>query len=252
MGNLIDRWIEDKYTGSSPDDDRFKDQRGEYHASSVSQCPRKWYWDFTREQEDEASVYFELGRVFEKIYGRALTWEFGDDRVKQDVRITIYLDDDISVVGESDWVVFEEDGRFDIDEVILKQDGTRQAVTNSGDILEYNSDIMKVIETKTTKKIEWRKKYGHKPQHLYQLQTYMWAMGVKGEIVYMTRNELDEMVFEFERDEQIEQDIEIRVRQQHNNLDSERVPDTDPITDRKCNYCEWKDSCQELGGSRWE
>lgn len=252
MSEIIDSWLEDKYTGNQPDSARFRDERGEYHASNVSQCPRRWYWDFTRETEDTWSPYFELGRVFELIYGRALRWNFGSDRVKQDVNIVINIDDDIRVVGESDWVVFEEGARYKIDTVILDQDGTRRAITDSGDEIEYGGDVMKVIETKTTKKISWRRKYGHKPQHLYQVQTYMWAMDAPGEIVYMTRNELDEMIFEFERSRQIEQDIEIRVRRHHQNLLDDEPPDTDPLTERMCKYCEWKSSCEERGGSIWE
>lgn len=252
MSGLIDNWLRDKYTGGSPGSARFKDDRGEYHASSVSQCPRRWYWDFKRETKDEWSPYFELGRMFEKLHGRALRWKYESYRVKQDVEITIHLDDDITVVGESDWVVFEEGARYNIDKVVLNQDGTRDAITESGDVVEYNSDIMKVIETKTTKKIEWREKYGYKKKHLYQLQTYMWAMGVRGEIVYLTRNELDEIVFSFDRDSFIESDMEIRVKRHHNNLEEDEPPDTDPLTDRACKYCEWKDDCKKRGGSRWE
>lgn len=252
MSDLLDNWLEDKYTGDQPDDARFKDTRGEYHASNVSQCPRRWYWDFKREGEDSWSPYFELGRVFERIYGRALEWQYGEDRVKQDVGVTIQLADDIEIVGESDWTIFEDGARYEIDEVILNQDGTRDALTEQGELIDYGSDIMKVVETKTTKNIKWRRKYGYKPQHLYQVQTYMWPMSCPGEIVYMTRNELDEMVFEFDRDEQIEQDIQIRAQRHHMNLLQDDPPDTDPISERQCKYCEWRDECEQMGGSRWE
>lgn len=251
MSDLIEQWLEDKYTGDQPDGSRFKDEQGEYHASNVSQCPRKWFWDFTRETEDTWSPYFELGRLFEKIYGRALEWKFGPSRVKQDVGIEIHISDDMVIVGESDWVVFEEDFEYQVEKVILKQDGSREAVRHDGTRGEYQGEIQKVIETKTTKDISWRERYGHKQQHLYQVQTYMWAMDCPGEIAYMTRNELNEMVFEFERSEHIEQDIEIRVRRHDSNLTMNQAPDTDPLTERACEYCEWNDECEELGGSRW-
>jgi len=252
MSDLIDRWLESKYTGGEPDGARFRDERGEYHASNISNCPRRWYWDFERESEDSWSPYFELGRVFEDVYGRALRWEHGDDRVKQDVNIEIRIDDDTRIVGESDWTVFKESARYEIDKVTLRRDGTRDAVTHAGDVVEYGRDVLKVVETKTTKDIDWRRRYGHKPSHLYQLQTYMWAMDCPGEIAYMTRNELDEMVFDFERDGQVEQDIEIRTTRHHANLLDDEPPDTDPVTDRRCKYCEWRSECESLGGSRWE
>lgn len=273
MMATIDPYLRDKYTGDHPDSDRFKDERGEYHASNVSNCPRYWWWQFKRDGEDDWSPYFELGRQFELIYGAALAWEYGDfddsdlklkkpweianecDRVRQDVNIKILIDDEITITGESDWVVFREGKRYDIDRVVLDRTGDepeRTVVLDDGSIEEYDDDILKVVETKTTKKIEWREKYGHKKKHQYQLGVYMWAMDSMGELVYMTRNELDEMVFEFTRNPQIESDIEIRVRRHHQNLLDETPPDTDPLTDRACKWCEYKDECQSIGGSHWE
>lgn len=288
---MIEDWIRDKYTSDTPDDARFKDIRGEYHSSNMAQCHRRWYWDFKRETEDDWSVYFELGRMFERAYGRALRHEYGEDRVKQDVQVEIRRDD-FTIVGESDWVVFKEDVDR-VEKVILHEDGSRECILedeispirkaledvreqiNTTDRLSFNADhvidnildslgepvesrqdyrgqVEKVIETKTTKKIEWRRKYGHKPQHLYQVQTYMWAMDAPGEIVYMTRNELDEMTFTFDRDDKIENDIHIRALQHHRNLDSDEIPDTDPIKERRCKYCEWNSECKEIGGTRWD
>lgn len=286
---LLEDYFEDKYTGNS--DGRFRDQIGEYHASNVSNCPRAWYWDFTREGEDSWSPYFELGRMFERMYGRALKWKYGD-RAKQDVQIEIEIADDITIVGESDWVIFEEDAPR-VDKVILKQDGSREFIEDDDriDILSqlkdlryslnsteringtfnkiidkleeaigeprranfnYDGQIEKVIETKTTGELKWRRKYGYKDKHLYQLSTYMWAFDAPGDIVYMTRNEADMMTFEFTRDEQIERDIEIRARAQDRNLKTEEVPDTDPLNENACKWCEWKAECKLMGGSRWE
>lgn len=292
--SVLQSWIKAKYTGEQPDDDRFKDVRGEYHSSNVAQCHRRWYWDFKREDDnDDWSVYFELGRMFERAYGRALKHHYGEDRVKQDVMIEIRREE-FDIVGEADWVIFEEDINHRVDKVILHEDGTRtfleedrvsqirdslddlkQSISECDQIsfdadsvigklqdaisthnqaeFQYTGQIQKVIETKTTKKIEWRERYGHKPQHLYQVQCYMWAMDCPGEIAYMTRNELDEMVFEFERDKKIETDIHIRCLEHHRNLAEDGiVPETDPIKDNRCKYCDYKSECQVHGGSRWK
>lgn len=267
---VIENYLRGKYTGGSPDGDRFKDVRGEYHASNVANCPRDWYWNFKRDGDDDWSPYFEIGRMYEVMYGSALIWEYADvteeqlktmkpwelieeaERVKQDVGITIHIDDEIEITGESDWVVFRESGNYDIDHVVYdKRTDERHAIAD-GEKVEYDTDILKVIETKTTKKIEWREKYGHKKPHQYQLASYMWAMDTMGEIAYMTRNEWDEMVFDFTRDPQIEQDMEIRVKRHHQNLTNETPPDTDPIVERQCKYCSWREECKMVGGSVWD
>ena len=290
--SLLNDYFQDKYTGDHPDDERFTKEPGEYHASQVSNCHRYWYWDFTRQGEDDWSPYFELGRMFETMYGRALRWKYGDNRVQQDVEFEMHLSDDVTLVGESDWVIVEEDTE-PIDKVIIDQDNHREFVRrdpkvdlrerldnlrqdvnslgrvpgNVNDVVDnlkdylgepreetyhYDGQIEKVIETKTTKKIEWRQKYGHKRNHQYQLACYMWAFDAPGEIVYMTRNEADQMVFEFERDVKVETDIEIRALKHHRNLINDTVPGTNPMTENQCKYCEYEDSCKEIGGSRWQ
>lgn len=249
---LIDSWLEAKYTGNQPDDDRFKDTRGEYHASNISNCPREWYWQFKEEGEDTWSPYFELGRMYEQMYGRALQWQFGE-RARQDVNVEIHLDDDIVIVGESDWVVFEDDAPCNIAKVKLTQDDERVAVLDDGTERPYKDEIMKVIETKTTKSVGSKKQYGYSDSHLYQLQTYMWTFDTPGEIVYMERNDASEVVFEFERNASIEQDMEIRVRRHHRNLLNDSPPDTDPLNPQwDCKWCDHKDRCKVIGGSRWE
>lgn len=250
---IINDWLKAKYTDRDDEDDRFKDEIGEYHASRTGRCPRRWYWDFNKQTEDSWSPYFELGNVFEGIYGDALKWKFGEERVKQDVMIRIILEDDIELVGESDWTVFVTDAER-VEEVVLDKRGDeeeRWAVNEDGEEVDYNGNVMKVIETKTTKKIEWREKYGYKPKHLYQLQSYMWAMDAHGEIVYMTRNELDEKVFEFGRNPKVEMDIELRVRNHDEALKTDEVPGTDPLEERACKYCPYKDDCKATGGERW-
>lgn len=249
---VIDSYIEGKYgSDSAPDSDRFKDELGEYHASQVSNCPRKWFWKFKDPKDNDPSVYFELGRVFETIYGRALRWQFGDARVRQDVGIEIHVDDEITIVGESDWTVFKE-GMPQVEKVILHEDGSRTCILPNGDEREYNNEVERVIETKTTKDVNWKLKYGYSKGHHYQLQTYMWAMNAPGLIAYMSRNELDEVIFDFERDDFMEADMEIRTRRQHQNLKDDEVPETDPMNEQECKYCNWREECKALGGEVWD
>lgn len=279
--NLIDRWLEARYTGESPGSDRFKKRIGEYHASSIGKCPRQTFFKFTRETTDDWSPYFELGNTFEITYGSALCWEYGDisdalltklsneeiieqsRRVFQDVMVDIIVDSekDVRITGESDWTVLKQDAEYMVDihgrpqHVKLCEDGTRVLTWDDGHQTEYeeeDSPFFKVVETKTTKKISWRKKYGHKEEHEFQVGTYMMAMGCKGEIAYMTRNELDEMVFPMEVDEGRRKDIELRARMLDHKLKVDELPDATPPRENQCKWCDWSDECELEGGSRWE
>lgn len=249
---LLDEWLEDKYTGDRPGDERFRNEVGEYHASHVGKCLRETFYKFTKGRPDDWSPYFELGNRFEDIYGQALKWKFGNKRVVQDVTCDIQIDDDIVLTGESDWVVISAQENVP-DHVTLHQDGTRTVTfRDGGERHGEGTPIDKVVETKTTKDISWCEQYGHKTAHEYQVRTYMWAFDCTGEIAYMTRNELDEMVFDFERSDTMETDIELRVRELHYSLINESIPDADPPYDGACKWCDFKPECRIEGGTRWE
>lgn len=270
---VVEEWIEAKYGVDAPGSERFKREIGEYHASSVGKCPRQVFYMFRDDYRSEASVYFELGREFEELYGAALAWRYGDfsheelkqfsnrelidacDRVLGDVECTIevpYRDHFIQLEGESDWVILAK-GQNEIDRVDLTADGDRYVTFDNGEknVLE-DVGIEKVIETKTTKEIGWRQKWGHHQDHEYQLRTYMWAFDCPGELVYLTRNALEEMVFEFTQHPIKQRDLELRVQRLHLKLSENELPDAAPPRDNICKYCEWHDECQSEGGTRWQ
>ena len=272
----IDSWLEAKYTGETPGPDRHDKVDRVFHASSVGKCPRQNYYKRKNETPDQWSPYFELGIEFELIYGAALAWHYCDlpqwqfkrltnaelinitPQVVQDVTCTIDLGN-TSITGEADWTVLEED-TAEIDHVHLNEDGSRRIEYTNGGFEEYEADeetpIKLVIETKTTKKIIWRKKYGEKNEHKYQVGTYMYAFGCDGEIAYMTRNELDEFIFEFTYDELEEEsffkDIDLRVEMLQYHLENDELPNANPPRDNVCKYCDFKSDCKAAGGKRWE
>ena len=262
---VIDNYIQRKYGNSGPGSGRFRRTRGEYHASQVSACQRKLWYSFKEGSESDPSVYFELGRVFERIYGAALAAEYGAtedevkqnlphelvdcvDRVQQDVGVEIVIEDDIILTGESDWVVFEE-GVEPLDKVILR-DGERYAVRD-GTQSPYEGEVQKVIETKTTKNVGTKQTYGFDEGHKYQVATYMWGFDAPGEIVYMERNDLNTVDFQIEPSEELFMDIEIRIRRHHTNLGRDALPPTTPNSTYDCKYCPFKSQCQKAGGSIW-
>lgn len=273
----IDDWLESKYTGDTPGPDRHERRGGEYHASGIGKCLRQNYYKFTEEGTDDWSPYFELGNQFELTYGAALAWHYGTfsqrqlkkltneqlitlcPRVVQDVTCNIHLGEDKMITGEADWCVLEP-GAGNVSHIELYEDGSRRIDYADGayeiiDETEY-TPVQLVIETKTTRKIEWRKKYGYKHEHKYQVGTYMLAFEADGEIAYMTRNELDEMIFEFdyeeERDDSFFEDVKLRAQILDHKLGNDELPEADPPRDNICKYCDWKDECKEAGGKRWD
>lgn len=249
---VIGDYLVDKFTGSDDDDGRFKDTRGEYHASRTGKCPRKWQWIFEKERPDEASPYFELGPIFEDIYGEALKCRYGDDRVLQDVGCELRFED-FMIVGESDWVVLAEDAEYTPELVIRDEEGGRHVMTKEAPkLVDLDGMIDHVIETKTIKTISYVDRYGVGRDYLYQLSTYMWAFDCPGQVSYMERNDLSERVVPFEREKMRETDIFLRAQEQHEALDSSMIRAADPPSDKTCEWCHFTDECQEIGGKRWD
>lgn len=249
---VIQNYLDDKFLGNGSD--RFKDERGEYHASAVTRCPRRWKWQFKRGTPDESSPYFELGNLYEDIYGRALRTKYGSDRVVQDVNCEIHFGD-FSITGESDWCILPEGPEFVPDKVEHwpKEDRPRRVETDRGHVLEQDdTGIDHVIETKTIGNADWVGKYGVKTKYSYQCRTYMWAFGVDGVVAYMERDDLSEVVVELERDSIIESDIEVRCIIHHRNLGEDVPGRATPEEDKECDWCHFQDECEEIGGERWD
>lgn len=255
---VIQEFIENKYGSDSPGSDRFKKERGEVHASQVSNCQRKHYWNHRQPKATDPSIYFELGRMYERMYGRALASVYGEDMVIQDVGVEIHIHDDLKIVGESDWCILREPFEGENLKYVLETDGTRREIREygsrqEGHVIDEDTEplVEEVLETKTTRKIKWKRVYGYDESHEYQLSVYMMAMDVPGKIVYMERNDATEWEFEFDRDENMDMDIRIRAQQHYRNLGSDEVPSTSPVSEKECKYCDHQAECKKLGGSKW-
>lgn len=270
----IDRFLERRFVlGQRDDDQRFQGVPEVRHASNVGKCQRQNYYKLKRETEDTYSPYFELGNRFEDIYGAVLASEYGDfdhdeisnlnnnqliqqcDVVQQDVGCTIHLGNNdgefVTISGESDWVVQYPDTK-PVDHVTLYQDGRRIVKYQDGTVDEPDRvPINFVIETKTST-VKWREKYGHKFEHEYQVGTYMWAFDSTGEIVYIERDDLSEIVFEFSYDQDRRDDIAFRSKILHKKTINDELPEANPPRDNICKYCDFNDECKIEGGARWE
>jgi len=247
MVSRTQAYLRDKY--ENQDSDRFKRESGEYHASQIATCERRLYWKFEYGTENDPSSYpyFLLGNLYEDIYGDVLRYLF-EGQVEQDVEVEIRINDDIQIVGESDWVIFKQ-GKDHVDKVIL-ENGERTAIID-GEEVPYDDNVQKVFETKTAKSVSSRKQYGPKDKHIYQVNVYMFAFDCEGEIVYVERNDLSEHTFEYRRDHKIEDDIVLRAMHHHENMGDEDIPVTNPLDTFNCKYCDFQDACKDFGGSVW-
>lgn len=263
MTDMMMDYIEAKYGTGGPDSDRFENHDHEVHTSQIADCQRKLFLDRREDVEAGASVYFELGRVFEVIYGAALAWQHGDlsredvafnkpwelpglvDRVQQDVNIHIEFADGATVPGESDWVVYEE-GAEPLDEVRLDYETGERVAVRDGEESEYGGEVQEVIETKTKNDVSQLD--GPKTKHFYQLYGYMVALDAPGHVAYVERDDLSLREYHVERQDKYDMDLEYRVRQHVRNLRGDEEPDTNPASKWMCYYCEHRDGC---GGSLW-
>lgn len=263
---MYSEFLNAKYGTDSPGSDRFEKTVGKYHASQISNCERKLYWQFNKGSEpDESSYkYFELGRLHEANFGAALAWKYGDftpkdvgrltneelveatDRVAQDVMIRVEFDDFV-LTGESDWVVFEEDA--DPVELVVVN-GDRTAFVDDEEV-GYDGNIQRVFETKTTKSIDWKLQHGEDKSHRYQIYAYMHAFDSPGTIAYVERDTIAECLVPIEYREEEWLDCELRLTRHHQNLQYGGLPETTPLTDGECKFCDFREECRIEGGKVW-
>lgn len=263
----VQEYIDSKYGAGGPGSGRFEPDPNEVHASHLAECQRKRYWKHKRDHSSDPSVYFELGRVFELLYGAALAfehdpaitqrtlksnqpWEVAgmSTRVQQDVGVTIELGGGVSITGESDWVVFEDDRVFE--HATVSEDGERTVTMPDGsEVLYDEGNIEKVVETKTKGDLAWLD--GPVEKHTYQLYPYMHGLDCPGEVAYMTRDDFQERVYPVEYEETKWLDCVARARRHSANMSGDEVPIATPLDESACKWCDFKDDCRAEGGSEY-
>jgi CRISPR/Cas system-associated exonuclease Cas4 (RecB family) len=264
---VVEEYLEAKYAGGGPDGGRFEPRDGDVHSSHLSDCRRKRHWKHRRATRADPSPYFELGRVFETLYGAALAYEHdpavgadelkssppwevarGSDVVIQDVNVAIEVTEGATIVGEADWVVLR-DGAPEPDRVAEPLDGGRTGETAEGERLDYDGWAEKVVETKTKKDLKWVRGDGPDEKHEYQVYPYMRALDCPGEIAYMQRNDWAEHVFPVELDEATWLDCRARALDLAEAQSAGSPPEPNPLGESECRWCPHKDECGEFGGS---
>lgn len=264
-GRIIEDFIEDKYGSGGPDAARFEPDPTEVHASQVASCERRQWWEHERNPTTEPSVYFELGRMYERMYGRALSSTYEDWRFMQDLGATIRMGriggEHREITGESDWVILRQEARDLVDEhgqpdeVELLENRNRAVHFPDGHVEKYGQDeqtcVARVDETKTTGNLRWIRSHGHKKKHEYQLAVYQMAFRSPGDIVYMERDDATEWRYSFPHRPEMDLDIRVRAKQRFETYESDELPDTSPLDEDECHWCEFENECQAQGGSIW-
>lgn len=268
MTHVVAKYIDAKYGSGGPGSSRFDPDPDEVHASHVRDCQRKRYWKHSRGHRSDPSVYFELGRIHELLYGAALAFEHDpnigarelrrlkpwevverSDRVIQDVNVSIDVPGGGEIVGECDWVVADAP----IDHVEDVQDHEPRIVLADGTEADESIDMLveRVIETKTKNDLSGVRRYGPDEAHVYQVYPYMHALDVDGEIAYLCRDDWDEHVADVEYDPTRWLDVIARARTHMSNYVSDDVPPATPRDEGECRFCPFREECAELGGSPW-
>mgnify|MGYP000412063294 CR=1 FL=1 len=262
---VLETYLRERYSDGGADSDRFEPDPEEIHASQIGDCERKRWWKFRRQPEPGADAwpYFELGHTLELTYGAALAVSHDDlpgslvesgsprqivdasSAVEQDVNVTIEREGH-EITGESDWVVFDSEP---VDEVVVDADG--EAMWRRGaETGEWSPGMAeKVIETKTTGNMDWKRRNGPSPSHRYQIYPYMRALSSPGEIVYVGRDALDELVYEEPLSRAFWFDVDMRAARHAENYSRDDPPDATPLNESECKFCPFADECAELGGS---
>lgn len=273
MTDIFEDYLFAKYAKGGPDSDRFEDSDDEIHTSEVGRCQRRLWYERRHPQGAEYSPYFELGRVFEVLYGAALAWRYGDldeadladnkpwelagmvDAVEQDVNIRIGLDG-FSIPGEADWVVYREGvldevaahGGVDLVELNcgdLARGGRRVTYDDGHQVVLEEGEptpVDTVVETKTIKDLSI---LGGSPKesHHHQLWGYMWALNAPGRWAYMVRDDLETVHHEQPLDESLFTDVELRARQHRRNLAEDEYPVANPSNKWECHWCPHRNDC---------
>lgn len=265
---VIDSYLDAKYGDGGPGSGRFEPDPSEIHASSISTCQRKHFFRSRDGRVNEVSPYFELGRVFEMMYGAALAYEHDpsvtkqvlskhppwvvaekSSIVRQDVNVTIEVNDEVSIIGEADWCVLSE-GVL-LNEVKLHADGSQTQQVGTAKEVPYDGLVEKVVETKTTKNLDWKKTHGADEGHKFQVYPYMKCFDSDAEIAYMCRNDWGEYVVPVELSNAEWMDVELRAQNLSNVMQQDEVPIPTPIEESDCKWCNFKEECKTNGGSKY-
>lgn len=220
--NILKKFLENKY--GNREEDFWEPEIGTYHASELSDCPKKIYLDKTGEESETDSSsypYFLLGNMLERQYFYALKSYYGSDHVKNDVRISIELNEDvqkspIEIVGQTDPV-----------------------------LVDYNLEPKRVFEVKTIKNLHYVEEEP-KMGHYMQITPYLKVLKCPGTIVYIKRDDLSTLVHDVSFDPELFSERVEEIKKVHNAIINKTPPPAEPREQWQCKWCDYKEACDEV------
>lgn len=215
---MIEDYLLDTY--NSDEEDHWSVDEGVYHASDVSKCPRKTFFKHKVGPEDNdagSCKNFERGNMVEDFAEKVLRHEFGYRHVGNAISVNVGFDD-FELVGETDPVIFGENGAID-----------------------------KLFEVKSKNPFNF-KYVKDEPQlsHVYQTHVYMQGLGLdEADIWYVQIPDFDDVVHTVEFDDEVWGDIVERLFTIHECIERGVRPDRDPFASWECKkeYCPYYGRC---------
>lgn len=199
---------------------------GRYYPSEAGGCLRKTWFSYKipKQVDAETQRVFEAGNMLHEFITEVIKSEKNQDieLLKSEMPIKIETND------------FIISGR--IDNLVLVKINNKQVL----------------VEVKSTKFLPEEKR----AEHEMQLQLYMQATDVSdGIILYIQKDNLQTKTFHIKHNKEMSDKIIERFRIIHNSLTSNTMPQPEAklIEDKAwlCNYCNWREECDEeegLGG----
>ncbi|MBI5148590.1 PD-(D/E)XK nuclease family protein [Candidatus Pacearchaeota archaeon] len=193
---------------------------GKYWPSEVGSCLRKVWYSYKIPKETDSNLLriFESGNLLHEFIANVIKSEKNPDVELLKAEMPIKIEEkEFTVSGRVDNLV----------------------------MLKINNEEV-LVEVKSTKFLR------NEPQesHVTQLQLYMHATGVqKGIVLYIQKDNLQTRWFNFTYDKKKAEKILARFKVLHETLKKDKIPEPEAKKCKElnwmCNYCHWKDECDE-------
>jgi len=196
---------------------------GHYNASELGTCYREWFWRYTNPLEinDETQMIFNMGHMYHSFVDEVLE-KSKNIEVIHNEKSLLLLD------NKSDCVVH---GRVD-------------------NVVNYN-DTEYILDTKSTKSVEWAEKFPTSEDYLMQLNIYMKFFNIKkGALLYIEKATLKTYLKELNYDKKYLDMALQRIGVIDKHLKENKLPIAEGSLDSKkswkCRFCVYKDDCDKI------
>ena len=219
LSEMAQNYLLDKY--NNEDEDRWTPTEGEYHATDCSKCPRKVFFKHlggTTDNDLFSCRNFERGRIIEYYAENVLKEEYGYRYIGNSIETEIKFNDGVKIVGETDPVIFGENGKITELYEVKSKDHTN---------FEYVED---------------------EPQenHVRQCHVYMRGLGLdECKLWYIKLPGFDDVLHTVEFSDVLWGEIVGFLGDVHKSIENGEVPEDGPLYDWECSYCPYQDKCDK-------